>query len=422
MDLTLKLPAEIVFLILSYLDGDDIFPCLAVSKRWRNILNSDDFWKKLCLKARIFDPVFTFRDPSPLCSWAEAYYCYRFIPLYNWKHGRFKCIKLPREESEHYCDAWDGHIAAVYYYTLGNIKLYSIYKETTLKQVIKVKLPRKESYNNASLSLNDPYIVVARFNVAIILKKTNVYTAIQTVSVTTSFSFGFNLSNRNTKLGAEIAWGYLWMKADPVKDTFIINLKDFSTKYITGKPHLAFNDNVKLVIAWTKSSVRVATLKGDILLALNRNKIRSIDYNSKILAVRVENNIEIINIKTGETMWEIKASEKFEFGLCNSTLILLEGNKMCSMSCLSIENRNKIWSVNGLNGRASDLRCVGSKYYFVVPSFSKWNYCLIDSKGNVLREDVLPECFDQFPSPVFNETLPFFVVTNEETFDIISFM
>lgn len=58
MDFTLLLPKEIILHILSYLEGDEIFPLLGVSRRWRGLLNYDDFWKPFCLKARIFDSSF----------------------------------------------------------------------------------------------------------------------------------------------------------------------------------------------------------------------------------------------------------------------------------------------------------------------------------------------------------------------------
>lgn len=327
---------------------------------------------------------------------------------------------LQKEETEHFCDAWDGHYAAVYYYTLGKINVYAIYETVKLRQVINVPLPKKEVYNNASLSINNPYLVVCRFNIAIIYKMNIKYAAIKSVSVRESFNFGFDLSNRNTKLGAEIAWGCLWMKAEPVKDTFIVDLSNFSTKYIEGKPHLAFNDNVKLVIAWSKSLVRVASLKGDVCLSLKRDKVRSVDYNCRVLVLKVENDIEILDIKSGNTLHVIKTSEKVEFGLCN-TLMLLEGNKIFTLSSLSILGK-KDWSLGNLKGRTSDLRFVGSRYMFVVPSYSRDHYCLVDFKGRFIREDSLPEVFDQFPSPVFSDTLPFIVFTNEETFDIMSFM
>lgn len=362
-----------------------------------------------------------FLDPLPLCPWAEAYFQYRCMPYRNWKSGSCRYLTLPREETEHFCDAWDGHYAAVYYYTMGKINLYSIYKEITLKQVIKVSLPRKDNYNNASLSINDPYIVAARFNSAIIFKKNNVYVAIKSVSVTDTFTFGLNLTNRNTKIGVEIAWACLWMKADTVKDTFVINLNDFSTKYIKGKPHLAFNDNVKLIVAWTKSYVNVTSLNGDVLLNLVRDKIRAIDYNNKFLVMQRDSNIEVIDIKMGSTLYLIQTFEKIEFGISN-TLILLEGHRTCTLSSLLLENGNSVWSLGGLKGRASDIRFIGSKYLFVIPAFKKDNYCLIDYKGFYIRESVLPEAFGQFPTPLFNETLAFLVVTNEETFDIISFM
>lgn len=56
MDYTSKIPVEIFHHIFSYLDGDEIFPCLGVSKRWRQIVNTDNIWRPLCSKARIFDP------------------------------------------------------------------------------------------------------------------------------------------------------------------------------------------------------------------------------------------------------------------------------------------------------------------------------------------------------------------------------
>lgn len=61
MDFTELLPPEIFHIIISYLDGDDIFPCLGVCSRWRSLLNYEALWKKLCLKSRIFDPVLTSR-------------------------------------------------------------------------------------------------------------------------------------------------------------------------------------------------------------------------------------------------------------------------------------------------------------------------------------------------------------------------
>ena len=55
MNFTSKIPTEIFLQILSYLDGDEIFPCLGVCHRWREIINVNAIWKPICVKVRIFD-------------------------------------------------------------------------------------------------------------------------------------------------------------------------------------------------------------------------------------------------------------------------------------------------------------------------------------------------------------------------------
>ena len=46
-----SLPPEMVLNILSYLDTEDAVSCLAVSKLWRDVVGSQDFfWKKACLQ------------------------------------------------------------------------------------------------------------------------------------------------------------------------------------------------------------------------------------------------------------------------------------------------------------------------------------------------------------------------------------
>ncbi|XP_014283992.1 uncharacterized protein [Halyomorpha halys] len=423
MDFTSKIPVEIFHYMFSFLNGDEIFPCLGVSKRWRQIVNTDSIWRPLCSKVRIFDPFPDTADILPLCSWARAYFLCRCVPMYNWRYGIFQSLSIQREESEYFRDAWDGHYAAVFYYTLGTINLYSIYEKIQLIQIIKVPLPKKESYDNASISMNDPYIVAARFNVAVVFKRDSMYSLYKVISVTDTFVFGNFLKNRNVKLGSEIAWECLWMKADTVKDTFLVDLKNDRTQFIPGKPHFAFHDDIKLVVAWTKSSVKVLNTRGDVQLSLGRNKIRGLDFDPKFLVLKVEDDIEIINIKTGDsiTMITNPEKEKIEFELSNF-LFFLEGKKKSVLSAISPLDGKKIWSVGGLKGRPSDLRMIGSKYIFVVPSYSTRNYCLFDRKGTFIRENHLPDGYDEYPSPLFGETLPFLVITNEENFNIVSFM
>lgn len=121
-DTELSLPPEILSLIFEYLPEYDLVSCSSVCLQWREEINRNEIWKRLCLErgwAEILDQpeVWSqttsrvepnFQSPeveegsrlSPLCSWhVDFLQCSHLYK--NWKHGNYAIQQFDEVVSEH---------------------------------------------------------------------------------------------------------------------------------------------------------------------------------------------------------------------------------------------------------------------------------------------------------------------------------
>lgn len=116
------LPPEILSMIFDYLPAPDIARCSLVCLKWREEINRNELWKRLCLEqgwAEVLDqpevwskttsrvePIFQEPEPpdgsrlSPLCSWHVDFL--QCAHLYNnWKNGHYAIQDFEEVVAEH---------------------------------------------------------------------------------------------------------------------------------------------------------------------------------------------------------------------------------------------------------------------------------------------------------------------------------
>jgi len=91
------LPEELLEVVFGFLPGEDLDSCFDVSRKWRNILNNDRFWKKCCvypekyykLPHRQLDTKY---ETNKICEWRKHFLVQKEI-WNNLKRGSFVSIE-----------------------------------------------------------------------------------------------------------------------------------------------------------------------------------------------------------------------------------------------------------------------------------------------------------------------------------------
>ncbi|XP_014293879.1 uncharacterized protein [Halyomorpha halys] len=403
------IPFELLEEIFRYLNHEDLWRCLAVSKTWRNVSNANRLWKIQCKKLGIDEPSRSLESGgcNDLCLWASTYVTHYLMPLKNWRTGDGKVFEVSTYDS-HFIDDWEGNKGVVYYYKADKLMVYEI-------DVDGVKCLEMSCFENfprevftISIGLSSNYIAISNYNIVIVFKKnSSAYEPFKAVAyqgeelqfvdydekfMKSVFSFDLSLQIK------ALSNGYLWLCDNFDGRLYIIDLVSGRINAHNALSYFRDIVNTPYVASWDEDRIKLYDKSGKVVF---RSRISCWD-------VCFNKNIVVIGNKSSQTVetWGIKTNGRFISKSVlyhtdmvihpykNLVVLAEKSTHVCRFTCIDAVNGSIIWNMFPPENkrRCHDLKII-SDCLFIWHSFlSRINYSLLNMcNGNLISEGLLPE-------------------------------
>lgn len=413
-----RLPTEILEKIFSYVGARDLWKCLGVCRRWRDVANSDRLWKKHCQAVYIEEAAISnLLDEIPLCSWGTAFYLYYCRPVANWKRGRWSQLELQLKSSEH-IQLWSGLEGYIYYYELGRVCVYKVTEDNTIDLIEQLNveiLNQDTSHIYPSIVTNSDYLAVCNCNIIIIFKKIEGHyryshclsSSLDEVFFTIDHhNFDFYIMSNFSKESMIKVKHFLghtvWLYNHVMRSFLVFDLVKNEIKFQLDYRNLITRPKIPLLVSLHAKKVEVYDRKCEVVLTIEETCISSICFNSETLVANklsfragtTARNLQSWDIRTGRElafMPEVKASDIHLHPISSQMIVLQIENGHYSISCVCARTANVHWQLTDPCCQHTwfpELKIVMYEFVLIWPSYNDNDkYSLYELKSGTLIDE-----------------------------------